>query len=229
MAKTKSGSESSPTSTNKRKPEAEASSPKDKVMRSSVEELFVGNVPYDAQESEFRAIFSEFGKLDNLDWKTKDGRFRGFCYVTYTTDDEKQKALVGLQNKAVNGRQLCCQVTKPKEEKPNPPSKTLFIGNLPSDTTIPQLQDKFGEFGTVEQVRLVHTSSGEFKRCAFIDFSDQETATKVFKSEVSLGSNELIINYNTPFEQRKGRGGFRGQRGGPRGGRGGRGGRRRPF
>jgi len=201
-------------------------------MKSSIEELYIGNIPYDAKESEFKTIFSEFGKVDNLDWKTKDGRFRGYCYVTFTTDEEKDKALAALNSKEIKGRQLSCQIAPPQEEKVNPPSTTLYVGNLPASVTEEELKEKISKIGPVVGIRLVYARNGEFKKCAFLDFSDQETATKVFESQVSLQDQELVINYNAHKDPRtesspnantfRGRGKDRGARGaGHKSGRGG--------
>jgi len=175
--------------------------------------------PTTLKNQSLKPFFSEFGKVDNLDWKTKEGRFRGYCYLTYTTDEEKDKAIEALGSKEIKGRQLNCHVAPPKEEKVNPPSTTLYVGNLPPEVTETEIKEKFAGLGPVVGIRLVYSSNGEFKKCAFLDFSDQETATKVFESKVLLNGNELVLNYNTPKDKRcktyPPRKTFRGSRGGP--------------
>ncbi|OHT07869.1 hypothetical protein TRFO_23726 [Tritrichomonas foetus] len=55
---------------------------------------------------------------------------------------------------------------------------TIYINNLPSDTTPEQVTDKFNEFGKVKSVRLLRTTSGECRGYAFLDYQTDDEALK---------------------------------------------------
>jgi len=213
----------------KRKPTAEPNSPNKQSKTGDINELYVGNLPYDSTESEYRAIFENFGSLENLDWKVQPGseKFRGYCYVRFTTKEALDKAFKELNEKDVKGRQLKCDITHGKEDKVHSPTQTIFVKNLPSDTSVVEIKEVFSKYGNINDVRLLNDRlTGEFKRCLYIDFQDLDSAKKAFGSSISVRGNEVVIDYATPKREGTGRGGFQGGRGGFRGGRGGfRGGR----
>jgi len=122
---------------------------------------------------------------------------------------------------------LKCDITHGKEDKVHSPTQTIFVKNLPSDTSVVEIKEVFSKYGNINDVRLLNDRlTGEFKRCLYIDFQDLDSAKKAFGSSISVRGNEVVIDYATPKREGTGRGGFQGGRGGFRGGRGGfRGGR----
>ncbi|OHT14244.1 hypothetical protein TRFO_15395 [Tritrichomonas foetus] len=55
---------------------------------------------------------------------------------------------------------------------------TIYINNLPADTTAEQITEKFNEYGQVKSVRLLQTSSGECRGYAFLDYQTDEEMNK---------------------------------------------------
>jgi len=238
----------------KRKAEAEEGS--NKVAKQtpsfnsggSVVELYVGNVSFDANESELRTMFEEFGEITRLDWKTDrdTGKFSGFGYLAYNTNEAAEKCAQALNGKMVSGRPLRVEPSSgkagpkagPGGAQSSTPAETIFVGNLPADVTQEEVSEFFSTNGTIVDVRFVtDRTTGEFKRCAFVEFEDDTAAAKVFQSpNTSIRGCELRLDYaNKKTGDRGGRGGGggggfggggRGGRGGGRGGRGGGGGRR---
>lgn len=116
------------------------------------------------------------------------------------------------------------------------PSKTLYVGNFPYDTTEADLRQLFAPYEPLTEVRLIGN-----RGFAFIELDEQQAGPAI---EALNGQNfrgrALTVNEARPREDRGGRGGFgggggggggfrSGDRGGRGGGRGGRGGRERRW
>jgi len=119
---------------------------------------------------------------------------------------------------------LKCDITQGKKDKVNIPSNTIFVKNLPTDTTVDEIRNIFSQYGPITDVRLLNDrDTGEFKRCLYIDFADLGSSKKAFESTHSLRNNQFIIDYAIPKDVAIIGGGGRGGRGGRGGFRGGRG------
>lgn len=71
-------------------------------------------------------------------------------------------------------------MTTPKPEyTPNPPSRTLFIGNMSFEMSDRDLNDLFREIRNVVDVRVaIDRRTGQPRGFAHADFTDVESATK---------------------------------------------------
>ena len=69
--------------------------------------LFVGNLPFNANENDLQIAFEEFGEIDEIrviiDRET--GRSRGFAFVTFA-EKEAADAALSLDGKELNGRNM---------------------------------------------------------------------------------------------------------------------------
>jgi len=85
--------------------------------------LFVGNLPYDANEEDIRAHFSTAGSVLNvfvpLDRET--GRKRGFAFVEFNQATEAQEAIRLFNNQPFRGRPLAVNEARAKEARPPSP------------------------------------------------------------------------------------------------------------
>lgn len=104
------------------------------------------------------------------------------------------------------------------------------MGNLPYSTTESELEQAFGQYGTVDRVKLVaDRDSGRPKGFAFVTMNNNDEANEAISNldGKDFGGRPLKVNESRPREERPAGGGFRsGPRGGGGGGgfRGGRGG-----
>ncbi len=114
-------------------------------------------------------------------------------------------------------------------------SKKLYVGNLSFQTTSQDLQQLFGQAGTVESASVIEDrDTGQSKGFAFVEMSSEEEAAAAIEqfNGKEVGGRALKVNEARPRENRAGGGGrgFGGNRGGGggfggnRGGGGGRGG-----
>lgn len=79
--------------------------------------LFVGNLSFQATESELRALFEPFGPVGrvHLAMDRETGRARGFGFVEMTNDDDARKAIAALDGKDLGGRKIKVNEARPKE------------------------------------------------------------------------------------------------------------------
>ena len=81
--------------------------------------LFVGNLSFNVTENDLQDAFAAHGTVveTNLMMDRTTGRPRGFGFVTMSTPEEAQKAIDGLNGKALDGRNLTVNVARPREER----------------------------------------------------------------------------------------------------------------
>src|SRR5438552_13938795 len=81
--------------------------------------LFVGNLSFNITENDLQDAFAAHGTVieTNLMMDRTTGRPRGFGFITMSTAEEAQKAIDGLNGKALDGRNLTVNVAKPREER----------------------------------------------------------------------------------------------------------------
>lgn len=109
--------------------------------------------------------------------------------------------------------------------------KKLYVGNLPFSTTEQALTDTFGEFGTVDSVKIItDRDTGRSKGFGFVEMStDDEAQNAISKlNGTPFEGRNMTVNEAKPMAPRENRGGggFGGGGGGGGWGRGGGGGRR---
>ncbi|HWL52556.1 MAG TPA: RNA-binding protein [Chthoniobacteraceae bacterium] len=103
----------------------------------------------------------------------------------------------------------------------------LYVGNLPFNVTEPDLQDLFGQAGTVSDVLLVQDKfTGKSRGFAFVTMGSEDEAQSAIEQfhGKALDGRPLTVNVARPREERSGGGGGGGGRSFERRGGGGYGG-----
>jgi RNA recognition motif-containing protein len=81
--------------------------------------LYVGNLPYEAGETELQELFAAAGTVESVsivrDMAT--GRARGFAFVEMSTDEEAGKAISQFHEHSMGGRNLTVNEARPKAER----------------------------------------------------------------------------------------------------------------
>jgi RNA recognition motif-containing protein len=82
--------------------------------------IYVGNLPFSADESAVRALFAAHGTVDSValinDRDT--GRPRGFGFVEMTSNSEAARAIQNLNGFQMDGRSLKVNEAQAKTERP---------------------------------------------------------------------------------------------------------------
>ena len=81
--------------------------------------IYVGNLPFSADETQVRQLFEQHGTVESValinDRET--GRPRGFGFVEMSSAEEGAKAIAQFDGKEVNGRALKVNEAKPRENR----------------------------------------------------------------------------------------------------------------
>ena len=103
-------------------------------------------------------------------------------------------------------------------------STKIYVGNLSFNTSTQDLEDMFGEFGTVQSANIIEDrETGRSRGFAFVEMSSNEEAQAAITAlnGKDMDGRSLTVNEAKPREEGGGRGGNRGGGGGGRGGYGG--------
>jgi len=80
--------------------------------------IYVGNLPFSANESDLSSLFERFGAVANASIISDKftGRSRGFGFVEMENDGEARQAIESLHGADLKGRQLVVNEARPREE-----------------------------------------------------------------------------------------------------------------
>ena len=94
-------------------PERRRTGPPERVEVTSPR-LYVGNLSYDATESDLTELFNGVGQVQNAEIVTHPANYRskGFGFVTMLTVDEAVRAVTTLHDKSFMGRKLVVNGSK---------------------------------------------------------------------------------------------------------------------
>jgi RNA recognition motif-containing protein len=108
-------------------------------------------------------------------------------------------------------------------------SKNLYVGNLPFNTTQVELEQLFGQYGTVTKAQVISDrETGRSRGFGFVEMSSGAEEAINALNNAEFQGRRLTVNEAKPREERPrgGGGGYGGGGGGGRGGYGGGGGGR---
>lgn len=82
--------------------------------------IFVGNLPFRAEQEDVAELFSPFGEVVNcaLPLERDTGRKRGFAFVEMADEDMESRAIEGLQGAELMGRPLRINKAEPRGSSP---------------------------------------------------------------------------------------------------------------
>ncbi len=103
----------------KAEPRAQARKPEEVEVTS--EKLYIGNLSYDASESDLFDLFKGVGAVRNAEIVTHkhNDKSKGFGFVTMATVDEARRAVIELHDKDFMGRKLVVSGAKSGDREPN--------------------------------------------------------------------------------------------------------------
>jgi RNA recognition motif-containing protein len=82
--------------------------------------LFVGNLPYTADDEALRNMFSQVGEVASASIiiDRMSGRSKGFGFVEMVNDADATKAVETLNGQEVDGRKIVVNEARPMEDRP---------------------------------------------------------------------------------------------------------------
>lgn len=83
--------------------------------------IYVGNLPFSANEDQIRELFSAYGTVESVNLITdrETGRLRGFGFVDMSSGGED--AITALNQHELDGRTLTVNPAKPRQERERSP------------------------------------------------------------------------------------------------------------
>jgi RNA recognition motif-containing protein len=83
--------------------------------------LYVGNLPYSANQKTLEETFSQCGTVESVNVITDrdTGQSKGFAFVEMSSDSEAQKAIKELDGFSLDGRDIKVNEAKPKAPRDN--------------------------------------------------------------------------------------------------------------
>ena len=81
--------------------------------------IYVGNLSFEATESDVESAFAEFGDVKSVNViKDRDtGRSRGFCFVEMRNREAGLNAMEALDQQQIHGRDVTVNEAKPREDR----------------------------------------------------------------------------------------------------------------
>lgn len=81
--------------------------------------IYVSNLSFHTTDADLKTMFGKFGQVTSakviMDKATD--RSRGFGFVEMSSEEEGKEAMLGLNNKEVEGRAISVSVAKEREDK----------------------------------------------------------------------------------------------------------------
>jgi RNA recognition motif-containing protein len=86
-------------------------------------DIYVGNLPYSANEEDVTGLFAAYGPVERVKIITdrETGRSKGFAFVTLGDQSQLNAAIEALNGYDYQGRALRVNASEPKEFKPGGP------------------------------------------------------------------------------------------------------------
>ena len=111
--------------------------------------IFVGGLPHDLDEHEFKKYFEKFGKIDDcvVMFDRNTGKPRGFGFITFSSEESVTAVISSKQEHQLRGKWVDCKRATPKMGFSTPSSTpssqqttapTLSPSHLPEGPIMPK-------------------------------------------------------------------------------------------
>jgi RNA recognition motif-containing protein len=93
--------------------------------------IYVSNLSFHTTDEDLSALFGKFGQVTSAKviMDRESGRSRGFGFVEMASEEEGKDAMLGLNNKEIEGRAISVSVAREKEGRKSNNSFSRNSGN----------------------------------------------------------------------------------------------------
>ncbi|XP_057977061.1 31 kDa ribonucleoprotein, chloroplastic [Malania oleifera] len=161
--------------------------------------LFVANLPWSFSVADVKNLFSECGTVRDVEIiKHKDGRSRGFAFVTMASGEETQAVVDKFNSYELSGRTLKVEFAKrfrkPSPSPASPPTREirykLYVSNLSWTVRSGHLKEFFSaNFSPLSTKVIFDNPSGGSGGYGFVSFATKEEAEAAISA---LDGKELM-------------------------------------
>jgi len=177
--------------------------------------IYIGNISFDAVESELRGAFSDYGTITKIQMPLdrNTGRSRGFAFVSMSNAAEHAGAIEALDQTEVGGRTIYVSESFPKEKVSENKRKytdnkkkntgdmgsKIYVGNLNFETTSEDLEASFAAFGEVKDCFIPTDYEGNPRGFGFIQMEDAEAVKAIDElNGTQLDGRTLNVSKSLP-------------------------------
>jgi len=149
--------------------------------------LYVEYLDHSLSTKELKPYFAKFGEIESM----KIDNDKDVAFIKYKNSKDASKAKNEMNGKMIKTSeiQISFHNTDVSEETTvSTPTKSLWIGNIPSSLSPSELEKKFAKFGTIESARLL-----SHKTCGFINFENLDDAIQAMEKMNGLEINGTAI------------------------------------
>eukprot|EP01004_Peranema_trichophorum_P007139 NODE_592_length_2561_cov_26.201395_g507_i0.p1 GENE.NODE_592_length_2561_cov_26.201395_g507_i0~~NODE_592_length_2561_cov_26.201395_g507_i0.p1 ORF type:complete len:517 (-),score=74.48 NODE_592_length_2561_cov_26.201395_g507_i0:1009-2502(-) len=142
--------------------------------------VYVSNLPENADEKWLRTHFSQFGSILSARVMIGEkGQSRGYGFVQFVSPECAAASVNGIHGKVVDGRRLNVKMAHRDKDKgvANQPSTNLYVGNLPSHYRVSDIRALFGPIPVNAVTILKDPQTNISRGVALVRFPSIESAT----------------------------------------------------
>lgn len=192
---------------------------KGRTLRCSLSEtkyrLFIGNVPKNWTDSDFKKVIDETGpgaeNIELIKDPQNPSRNRGFAFVEYynnaCADFSKQRMSNGsfkLDNNTPTISWADPKITS-DHSAAAAQVKALYVKNIPENTSTDQLKELFQRHGEVTKVVMPPAKSGGKRDFGFVHYAERSSALKAVKEteKYEINGQALEVVFAKPQAEKK--------------------------
>eukprot|EP00747_Dinoflagellata_sp_TGD_P112581 gnl/TRDRNA2_/TRDRNA2_171511_c0_seq3.p1 gnl/TRDRNA2_/TRDRNA2_171511_c0~~gnl/TRDRNA2_/TRDRNA2_171511_c0_seq3.p1 ORF type:complete len:368 (+),score=98.46 gnl/TRDRNA2_/TRDRNA2_171511_c0_seq3:104-1207(+) len=162
--------------------------------------LFLGGISPQTQKEQLLKHFSRFGHVVDAVAMYKDGKHRGFGFVSF--DDEAAADAACAEPQQIEGRTVDVRRAVAKDQAPAPQGKAaqdpkppqkdpkIFIGGLAQSTTNEMLKEHFSKYGQITD-SVVMERDGKSRGFGFVTFEMPESVSAVLSEPQEIDGRTL--------------------------------------
>lgn len=198
------------------KPDQDQPEKKMKMSENHPEEaartVFLNNLDYNVDEEAIKEVMQSSGLVKEVRLiKSLAGKSKGYAYVEFESPSQAEHA-IKRDHELLSGRPMFISKCDPEKKSKGHDFKygvgmeknKLFVKGLATTVTQEKLEEAFKEFGELKEVRIVTYRNGRAKGIAFVEFLNENEASKaVLKADgMTLEGKEISVALSNPPERK---------------------------
>lgn len=134
-------------------------------------QIYIGNLPWSVKWQDLKDLCAQYGEVVRADVAEEaTGRSKGFGTVVFSSGEEADACIAGMNEMEHEGRQLVVRSdSKAVESK-------VYVGNLPWSASWQELKDMGKEYGEVSHADVIYEPNGRSKGFGIITFAEADEA-----------------------------------------------------
>jgi hypothetical protein len=150
--------------------------------------VFVGGLSNDTTRDSLQAYAAHYGTTSEIYIKER----KGYGFITFE-DITSAQAFLDTRDHVIDGRPIEAKAAVPKSLGGSSLTKKLFVGGLPFETTLEELQEYFGVFGDITEARILKRPDGTSRGFGFVEFQDEMSVEKCLVQYHTLKEKSIDV------------------------------------